>query len=224
MSVSIIQAQNLSILIKDQVLIQDINLEIPENSVLEIYGENNTGKSVLMQSFYGLHADFKGQLKVLEYNMNPIIANDKASMRRRVGFVPQTPNLLKNKTLRVNLSLALTAADRIHAEDPEESVQLILADFELDNKAKHSIESLSHSDQILLCIARAIIHRPKLLLIDSCLGQLDTRKRRLALEKIQKLKEKERTTVCICGLDSTMEDIMSERILFILKNKLLTQV
>lgn len=176
-------------------LISNLNWIVDESDWIEIQGDNNSGKTSLMDAIYGHIQECSGQMFVLDYSMIPVTKEDLASLRRKMGYAKQVSNLLKNKTLRANLAMALNAADRIMDHNVEEIIVNLLSRFSLKDFLRKELNDLSFSQQQLASIARALIHRPKLLLLDQSLDLLDREFRFKVIDIIQEYRLSERMTI-----------------------------
>lgn len=195
MSKHIIQTINFNIGNHDLPVIDNLNWTLGETDWAEIKGANNSGKTSLLNAFYGHEQGCKGQLFILDYSMIPLARTDLSSLRRKIGFAQQNNNLLKNKTLRANLAMALHAADRILDQQIDEIVYQLADRFSLKDMLKKEIKDFSYSQQILASIARALIHRPKLLLLDQSLDYLDEANRMKVIDILQEYRLTERMTI-----------------------------
>jgi cell division transport system ATP-binding protein len=191
----IIQTINFNLLQEEVPLISNLNWTVDESEWVEIKGSNNSGKTSLLNAMYGHINQCSGQLFVLDFSMTPVSKDDLASLRRKLGFAKQESNLLKNKTVRANLAMVLNAADRIMDQNYEEIIITLLDRLSLKDSLRKEIKDLSYSQQLLASIARALIHRPKLLLLDQSLDCLDNASRHTVIEIIQEYRNTERMTI-----------------------------
>lgn len=187
----IISAQNFDIDIDSRSLIKSIQFEMDIAEGVIIYGDNNSAKTLFCETLYGRHHELKGILKVCDYSMNPISESDKSSMRRKIGYLSQHNALLLHKTVRVNLNLAIQASDRIKDSAPDQTIMEHLHYFHLDHLVKREVESLSFSEQRLVAIVRCLVHRPKLILMDSLTLGLDNERIALVMDKLEQLRQRD---------------------------------
>ena len=191
----IIQTINFNLLPAEIPLITNLNWIADESDWIEIKGSNNSGKTSLLNAMYGHINQCSGQLFVLDYSMIPVAKDDLSTLRRKLGYAKQEFNLLKNKTVRANLAMVLNAADRIMDQNFEEIITNLLDRFSLKDLLRKEVKDLSFSQQQLSAIARAIIHKPKLLLLDQSFDYLDNTNRNKAIEIIQEYRSGERMTI-----------------------------
>ncbi len=191
----IIQAINLSISYPEIELLNSINLTLDEQEWLEILGPNGIGKTTILDAFYGMPLNLKGQLSVLDYALNPLNKEDLSALRRKIGYARQTIRLIQEKTVRANLVMALHAADRVQDFDFDTQIQDLLNKMGLGDRIKHTVNKLSVTEQHMIALARALIHKPRLLIMDQTLDYLDQEKRNMSIELIKQYQETERLTV-----------------------------
>jgi ABC-type lipoprotein export system ATPase subunit len=185
----IIQTVNFNINQSEKTLISSLNWTVNECDWIEIEGQNNAGKTTLLDSIYGHHLQCSGQLYVLDFSLNPISREDLLAMRRKIGYAKQKSNLLKNKTLRANLAMVLNAADRV-------------TELSIDELLRKEIQDLSMSEVQCAGIAKALVHRPKLVLLDQILENLDGKTRLKVINLIEELRDTERMTILSTTISS----------------------
>lgn len=161
---------------------------------------------MIMNAFTGYLAFKQGQLKVLDFGMNPISAEDLSTLRRKIAYIRPFPDLVTDKTVRVNLSLALSAANRVLDADMEHLILQSLSMFGIEDLNKVIISQLSSSEQLLVQLARALIVKPKIIFIDNCLTILDATKRRFVMDVLSSIRSKERCTIILSGFEPTVPE------------------
>ena len=207
MSKHIIQATNFGIAHSEWPLISNLNWVVDESEWIEIIGNNNSGKTSLLNAIYGHLCQCSGQLIVLDYSMIPVSKDDLASLRRKLGYAKQDSNLLKGKTLRANLAMALNASGRLASLSYDEIIIDLAEKFSLKDLLLREVKDLSFSQERLASLSRALIHRPKLLLIDQSFDLLDNESRFKAIEIIQNYRVSERMTILSTSVNSWSKEI-----------------
>lgn len=205
MSKHIVQAINFNASYPDKELISGLNWTVEEQDWIELTGPNGTGKTSLLNAFYGMPMSLNGQLSVLDFSLNPISKEDLSALRRKIGYARQNLQLISEKTVRANLVMALHAADRI--QDFDAQIQWILNALGIADKIKYTLNMLSQGEQHLIAIARALIHKPKLLLIDQSLDYLDDASRNTVIQLVQNARETDRLTIISSALNSWAHEI-----------------
>jgi ABC-type lipoprotein export system ATPase subunit len=215
MAKHIIQAINFNISNVQAPKIGNLNWVVDEADWIEIQGDNNSGKTTLLNALYGYLAECTGQLFVLDYSMTPIGRDDLAALRRKMGYARQEIHLVKTKTLRANMAMALNAADRIIDTNYEGIIENILERFSLLGYIKKEIRELSASQQHLAAIARSLVHKPKLILLDQSFDCLDDIHFGMALDIIKDYRNSDRLTVistCLRKRDMGVPDAKTYRL------------
>ena len=173
--------------------VYDIDLKVDDNEFCFLVGPTGSGKSSLLKMIYFDILPSKGEIDVLGYNSRKTKNNNIHKLRKKIGVIFQDYKLLKQRTVYENISLPLhiNGVGRKKIKDNVEEA-LELTDL-LDYQDKYP-NQLSGGEQQRVCIARAIVKNPDLILADEPTGNLDP----TAAHKILKILEqinKEGTTV-----------------------------
>lgn len=139
----------------------------------EIIGPASSGKTTLLNTIAGFHDSWTGQLNVLGCDMAPKNHDRRRSVRRKMGFATQIVSVLMDKTMRLNVSMALQSVDIESKSDIDQRVSQILEHFYLSEKKLIPAKHLSWTELAFLQLIQATVHNPQLLLIDHVLQYLD---------------------------------------------------
>jgi putative ABC transport system ATP-binding protein len=156
-------------------LFEGVDLELRQGEYLAVMGESGVGKSTLLNLLAGLdkpdggHVFFEGtELSALD--------DDAATLlrRRAIGFVFQAFHVLPYLSVAQNVALPL---DLLGVTEPERSARTraMLAAVGIEPLAERHARELSGGEIQRIAIARALVHRPRLLLADEPTGNLDPR-------------------------------------------------
>ena len=180
-----LSAHNLNLFFGKKQILKNVNIDFLKNQVTSLIGPSGCGKSTLLRTFNRMHdlspdAKIKGTIKLDNLN----IYDKKSSateIRKRIGMVFQKPNPLP-KSIYENLSYAL----KIHNFPKDEIPRLIEKALkesylwdEVKDELKKPAVKLSGGQQQRLCIARTVVLRPEVILMDepcSALDPISTRK------------------------------------------------
>ena len=173
--------------------IYDIDLKVDDNEFCFLVGPTGSGKSSLLKMIYFDILPSEGEIDVLGYNSKKTRKNSIHKLRKKIGVIFQDYKLLKQRTVYENIALPLhiNGVGRKKIKDNVEEA-LELTDL-LDYQDKYP-NQLSGGEQQRVCIARAIVKNPELILADEPTGNLDP----AAAHKILKILEqinKEGTTI-----------------------------
>ena len=173
--------------------VYDIDLKVNDSEFCFLVGPTGSGKSSLLKMIYFDILPSEGEIDVLGYNSKKTKKNKIHKLRKKIGVIFQDYKLLKQRTVYENIALPLhiNGVGRKKIKDNVEEA-LELTDL-LDFQDKYP-NQLSGGEQQRVCIARAIVKNPELILADEPTGNLDP----AAAHKILKILEqinKEGTTV-----------------------------
>ncbi len=154
-------------------LFQDLGLDVAAGELVAIIGESGVGKSTLLNILAGLDEADEGTVTVDGALLSALGETARTRLRReRIGFVFQAFHILPYLTLRQNvaLPLALVSSD---ASAAETRADRMLDAVGLGGRGQGYARDLSGGELQRIAIARALIHRPALILADEPTGNLD---------------------------------------------------
>lgn len=168
--------------------LQDINFEIPSNRMTAVVGRSGAGKSTLIDILMGLNKPESGQVYL---DGSPLTSENLLSLRRAISYVPQDPFLF-NASIRENL---LTVDPNAIEEEIWEALEFSsAADFV--SKLPQGLDALigdrgirlSGGERQRLVLARAILRKPSILVLDEATSSLDTENEAKIQEALERLK------------------------------------
>ena len=175
-------------------ILRRINLDLKEGEFLTIMGPSGAGKSSLLNILAMLDDQWRGEFYFRGAAIHTLNRKQRAELaRKRTGMVFQSYHLLDDLSVAENIDLPLSYKDIPRAER-----QALVADtldkFNIVGKKDLFPSQLSGGQQQLVGIARAVIHRPSLLLADEPTGNLHSGQAKEIMELFKKLNE-EGTTI-----------------------------
>ncbi len=152
--------------------LHDVTFRIDKGECVILSGPSGAGKTTLLRVIFGAEVPDEGQLLVQNRNIARLRGGDIPYLRRTMGFVPQNFQLLPQKTVYENviLPLIIQGVQRIEAR---KRVETTLQAVGMGHKQAIRAGVLSAGEQQRVCIARAIVNRPIILLADEPTGNLD---------------------------------------------------
>jgi len=182
--------------------LEDVSLEIARNEFVAIRGPSGCGKSTLIHLLAGLDRPTSGEVFVDGLALHSANDADLTRFRRhQVGLVFQFFNLLPTMNVRENVSLPLLLQGVPIAEcegRAEELIDLV----GLRERADHFVHQLSGGEQQRTAIARALVHRPSLLIADEPTGNLDSHSASSVMQLLEKIgREATRTLIVVTHSD-----------------------
>ena len=164
--------------------LDNINLNVEEGEWLSIMGPSGSGKTTLMNIIGCMDKPSLGKIDLAGQDISKLSSKELTVVRRdTIGLVFQQFHLVNYLTALENVMMA----QYYHSMPDEEEAMEALASVGLKERAKHLPNQLSGGEQQRVCIARALINHPKLLLADEPTGNLDEKNELLVMEIFEKL-------------------------------------
>jgi cell division transport system ATP-binding protein len=152
--------------------IRNVSLEIASGEMVAVTGHSGAGKSTLLKLAAGIERASSGTVMIQGQNLAALGETALAVLRRRIGFVFQDHKLLFDRSAFDNVALPLRIAG-FTRDETGRRVRAALDKVGLLAREKAMPVALSGGEQQRLCIARAIVNRPSILIADEPTGNLD---------------------------------------------------
>lgn len=156
----------------DFVALEDIDLIIEKGDFVSLVGHSGAGKSTLLKMIYAEEHPTDGRVYFEDRPLDSIKRRLLPYYRRNIGTVFQDYKLLPQKTIFENVAYALEVYGET-AEEISDKVPKILDIVGLGDKMEKFPKQLSGGEQQRVSLARALIHRPKVIIADEPTGNLD---------------------------------------------------
>ncbi len=170
----VIEARNLSKAFADKVLFERADITVLPGETLGIIGESGSGKSILLKMFIGLVEPDEGEIFFAGESVTEMDDEGLARVRRRVGYVFQNDALFDSMTILDNIGYALREHSEISEEEIRARVSECLSMVGLDKRTLELYPSnLSGGMRKRVGLARAIAHKPEVILYDEPTQGLD---------------------------------------------------
>ena len=148
--------------------VDGLDLDVPYGSCVGLLGPNGAGKSTTMKALTAQVIADEGELEVLGFKL----PDDSKQARAEMGVVPQLDNLDTTLTVEQNL-LVFAHLYRVPADQRHDAIERAIGVANLQARRKAKVDELSGGMRRRLLIARALIHRPRLVLLDEPTVGLD---------------------------------------------------
>lgn len=191
--------------------LKNVSFEIGKGELIFIAGHSGAGKSTVLRLISGITKPTSGKIFINRYPLNSMSDNELCILRQHIGIVFQDHKILFDRNVLQNVLLPL----RIIGEDgknAESRARKALEKVGLAGREKSDPRGLSGGEQQRLCIARAVVHRPGLLIADEPSANLD-RATALDIMELFKSFHEAGSTVIISAHDETLMQNYGHRIL-----------
>lgn len=180
---------------RPHLVLDAVTAEIARGELVVLVGRSGSGKSTLLNIIGGLDRPSRGEVRIGGEALSGLSEDGLARLRRRgIGFVFQFFNLVPTLTALENLLLPLDLLG-IDRDEALERAQHWLATVGLPDRGDSFPEELSGGEQQRIALARALIHRPGLVIADEPTGNLDLETARQVLSLLDDLCRREGTTL-----------------------------
>jgi putative spermidine/putrescine transport system ATP-binding protein len=190
----------------DTAIFSDINCEIAKGEFITLLGPSGCGKSTLLRCIAGLTGVNGGQILLDGEDLVPV-----APQKRGIGMVFQSYALFPNMTVQQNVAFGLRM-QKVKGSEAEQRVKDVLELVELNDFAGRYPQQLSGGQCQRVALARSLVTRPRLLLLDEPLSALDARIRKHLREQIRSIQQELGLTTLFVTHDQEEALVMSDRI------------
>ncbi|MBI2933358.1 MAG: ATP-binding cassette domain-containing protein [Planctomycetes bacterium] len=190
----LIEVRNLTKAYGDVAALADVTLSIEKGEWIAIMGPSGSGKTTLVNMLGALDRPTSGRVVFDGRDISTLSSADLAVFRREnIGLVFQQFHLVPYLTALENVMLA----QYLHSMADEEEARKALASVGLGERLRHLPSQLSGGEQQRVCVARALINHPKLILADEPTGNLDEANAALVLGLFMKLHNAGHTIIMV---------------------------
>ena len=192
--------------------LNNLSFSIEKGELVFLAGHSGAGKSTLLKLIAGIEVASSGTVLVNQINLGKISHNYRTLVRQRIGLVFQDHKILFDRSVFANVRLALDITGQYNEKETRQRVMKALESVALEHKIHAHPEQLSGGEQQRLCIARAVVHQPKIILADEPTANLD---RNTALKILELFKAFHRSgvTIIISAHDQSILGDYGKRIL-----------
>ena len=192
--------------------IADLTLQIDKGEFVFVTGASGCGKSTFIKLLYREEKPTKGSVMVGGINVAKLYNRKVYKLRRKLGIVFQDFKLLPKLTLYENVAFGLENIG-MKKSDIKEKVLVALDRVGLKEKTRSFPNQLSGGEQQRVCIARAIVNEPKLLICDEPTGNLDPKTSKEIVKVINNINKEMGTTVIMVTHDKEIVNSMKKRVI-----------
>ena len=177
--------------------LRGVSLKILPGEIVSITGPSGCGKSTLLHILGALDTPTSGQAYLEGHPLHSLDDDKLTAIRRlKIGFIFQFFHLLPTLTVEENVLLPLLLAGRVTPAARTRAREL-LNSVQLADRAHHRPHQLSGGQLQRAAVARALIHRPSVILADEPTGNLDSATSSIVIQLLTQLARHEKTTVVL---------------------------
>jgi len=164
------------------VAVRDLSLSVKEGEILGLLGPNGSGKSTTMRMIMGIMKPDSGSISICGVD----VVRDAVSSKRLVGYVPESPYLYEYLTTSEYLDFVGTAYG-ISPADRKQRVAELLGALQMSEHVNEVMSGFSQGMKQKVAFVAALIHRPRVLVLDESLNGLDPRSARIIKDILGRL-------------------------------------
>ena len=155
----------------------DVSARIHEGEIVILTGPSGSGKTTLLTLMGALRSVQEGSLRILGEELQGAREKVLVGVRRRIGYIFQSHNLLGALDVEQNVRMSVELGDRRPRKQERERILTILDRVGMADQIAKRIDQLSGGQRQRVAIARALVNRPKIILADEPTASLDSGKR-----------------------------------------------
>lgn len=193
MNNSVIQISNLSRSFGENKAVDNLSLEVNAGEIFGFLGHNGAGKTTTVRLLNGIYSPTSGGSCVL--GIDPQV--DGPALRAKTGVLTETPSLDERLSGYENLAY-YAELFALPQEEIKARINDLLSEFGLEKQANDKVGTYSKGMKQSLALARALIHKPKVLFLDEPTSSLDPVAARHVTDMIERLTRREGCTVFLC--------------------------
>ncbi|MGB0897758.1 MAG: ABC transporter ATP-binding protein [Psychrobium sp.] len=193
--------------------LKSIDLEIYEGDYVSISGPSGCGKSTLLSILGLLDMPSGGEYFIEDVNVTDLSLDMAAEIRSsKIGFIFQSFNLIDELSVFDNVALPLRyGSAKMSDEQIKARVQECLELVDMSHRISHRPNQLSGGQQQRIAIARALVAKPAILLVDEPTGNLDSKSGDQVMDVLEQL-NKAGTTICMVTHDPRYADMATTQL------------
>ncbi|MBK9038851.1 MAG: ABC transporter ATP-binding protein [Bdellovibrionales bacterium] len=206
-------------------VLDHVSFEMNSDELISILGPSGSGKSTLLKILAGIESPDSGQFSFVksEIDQIPYFDNSKNFVPiglRGIMYVFQEPSLFPHLTVQENLSLGLVAPK---SPESKKWIEEIISFFLIGNRLSRYPHELSGGEQQRVVVARSLVGKPLMLLLDEPFSNLDDHLRYKILIDLKSFLSKNGIAACLVTHNQNEAFLFSSRILILKNGKLIQQ-
>jgi putative ABC transport system ATP-binding protein len=174
--------------------LRDVTLKVEKGEFVSILGPSGSGKSTLLSLIGALDKPSEGKIVIDGKDVTQLRSNQLADLRKKIGFVFQSYNLIPRLTALENVEMPMSI-NLVKTTERRRKAEELLKAVNLADRMNHKPTQLSGGQQQRVAIARALANNPLFLLLDEPTGNVDSKSSRDIMGLISELNKKNGITI-----------------------------
>lgn len=200
------------------IALDEIDFSVAKDEFVYLIGPSGAGKSTLLKLIFMAEKPTAGEIIIDKFSLSGITHRQIPYLRRHIGMIFQDYKLLPKRTVYENVAFALSVM-HVPKKKMRRQVMHALELVGLEQKPHHMPHELSGGEQQKICIARAIVNNPPILLCDEPTGNLDPNTSWEIVQLLTKINARN-TTVLMATHDTEIVDGIPKRVVAIEHGKI----
>ena len=190
-----------------QQILFEINLTVQPGEIVILTGPSGSGKTTLLGLIAGLRSIQQGSVRVLGRELCRATDKQLLQLRRQLGYIFQTHNLVPFLTACQNVQMSLELRQNISKQKVRSRSEAILEAVGLKHRMDYYPEQLSEGQKQRVAIARALVTQPRIVLADEPTASLDRNSGRAVVEILQQLAKHQGCSILLVTHDHRILDL-----------------
>lgn len=208
--VEVVKVKDVTLKIKDSIILDKINLSVPKGMIYGFVGRNGSGKTMLMKSICGFIPVTEGEIEVMGKRVG-----EKDQFAQNTGFIIETPGFIPNYSAYKNIEFLTSINKKVDKIKIKDMIRLV----GLDPDSKKPVGKFSLGMNQRLGLAQALIDDPALLILDEPFNGLDNEGVRQIRSLLLQLKENGKTIIIASHAKEDI-DLLCDRVCYMDKGRL----
>jgi ABC-2 type transport system ATP-binding protein len=210
-----IETKNLTKKYKETVAVDNLNISIEQGEIFGLLGPNGAGKTTTLRMLSCLISPSSGSSKVAGFD----ITIEPSKVRKAIGILTESPSLYERLTAYENMDFFAEAYGLTDAAERKKRIEELLSFLGLSDRMNDKVSTFSKGMKQKLAIARSIVHKPEILLLDEPTSNLDPEAAKEIRDMISALSQKEKRTVILCTHHLEDAEKICNRVMIMNKGK-----
>lgn len=216
MSSSVIEVKNLTKKFKNFLAVDNLSFQIQEGEIVGLLGPNGAGKTTTIMMLLGLIKPTRGEIKIFGLDL----AKDRQEILQRTGFAAAELRMQGRLSVWENLYIYSLI---YNLDDKKEKIEGVLRDLEIKHLAKRKFAYLSSGQKTKAILAKALLPRPRLIILDEPTASLDPYMALQVQNLLLHIKKKFKVTMLYTSHNMAEVVKMCDRVIFLNRGRMIAQ-